>query len=147
MKKKVRLNSKKAGSRGHSGFAPSNQRRHRQSYFERPGLSPDAQTLAHPEPARDQRLDTILMTSADRYDHKFVVTSSAVGPSSSPGETIEIAVHTDPDRCTRQALEIFIKEEIKRKHGDEVAKRFERIELIIYLGEVPLEAPGGSDDT
>jgi hypothetical protein len=118
-----RSNSKTADRQGHPSFVPNSQRRRPHGHSGRTGIAPDAQTSARSEPTSGVR--------EDLCRHKFTVTTPSHEVS------IKLAIQVDPDRCTRQTLEILVKEEISKTLGEEAAKRFERIEAIEYAGEEP----------
>jgi len=51
------------------------------------------------------------------------------------GLSLRVTIQVNPDRCTRQSLEVFVKDAIRETHGDDAARSFDHIEVILYEGE------------
>jgi hypothetical protein len=117
-----------------SGLGPGNERRRPDSYFDRTRIALDIPTSATRSALKRgvrfaESLDTIHVVSLGGDHHVFEI----VTPS---GDfSIEFPIHLEPGR-TRAWLESTIKDEIRKRHGDEMAERFERIKLLVYHGEI-----------
>ena len=73
--------------------------------------------------ANERRFDT-----GDACFHKFIISS----PFSQ--SATEVVIQLDPDRTNRAALQCLILEAIRKIDGNEIAKRYEQIALIDYVG-------------
>ena len=78
---------------------------------------------------KNERSDAALTASVDRLRHRY----RAMRPDK--GLSLRVTIQVNPDRCTRQSLEVFVKDAIRETHGDDAARSFDHIEVILYEGE------------